>query len=152
MKSFPLYDVTNVPEIDFLKAVENIFVQPYVKEWDFKAIKHIYGQGPVYIRTWYCLNLKLDSEVGRDPFSSSDDDMDSEDYETESYKCTGNFSHLKDLISTHVNNISTSPSEVETEDQPRTSSRSNLWFEKRLELMILNHTLQIVHQNLIAKI
>ena len=43
--------------------------------------------------------------------------MDSEDYETESNKPTGNFNHLKGLISTHVNNISTSPSEVETEGQ-----------------------------------
>ena len=67
-RSFPQY-VTNFPEFDFLKAVENIFVQPYVKEWDFKTIKHIYGQGPVYIRTWYCLNSKLVNVVSRDPFS-----------------------------------------------------------------------------------
>ena len=99
-RSFPKYDVTNFPELDFLKAVENIFVQPDVKEWDFKTIKHIYGQDPVYIRTWYCLNSKLVSAISRDPFSYSDDDMDqdSEDCETESNKCTGNFSHLKDLI------------------------------------------------------
>ena len=57
--SCPQYDVTNFPEFDFLKVVENIFVQPYVKEWDFKTIKHFYGQGPVYIRAWYCLNSKL---------------------------------------------------------------------------------------------
>ena len=76
------------------------------------------------------------SAVSRDHFSSSDDDMDSEGYETESNTCTGNFSHLKDLISTYVNNISTSPSEVETEDQPEPSSRSNLWFNKRLECPI----------------
>ena len=43
---------------------------------------------------------------------------------------------MKDLISTYVNNISTSPSEVETEDQPGPSSRSNLWFDKRLECPI----------------
>ena len=121
-RRFPQYDVTNFPEVDFLKAVENIFVQPYVKEWDFKAIKHIYGQGPIYIRTWYCLNSKLVNAVSRDPFSSSDDDSD-EDHETESDKCTGNFSHLKGLISTHVNNISTSPSKVEREDQPWQLSR-----------------------------
>ena len=52
-------------------------------------------------------------------------------------KCSGNFSHLKDLISTYVNNISTSPSEVETEDQPGPSSRSNSWFDKRLECPII---------------
>ena len=34
-RSFPQYDMTNFPEFDFLKAVENIFLQPYVKEWDF---------------------------------------------------------------------------------------------------------------------
>ena len=27
-RGFPQYDVTNFPEVDFLKAVENIFVQP----------------------------------------------------------------------------------------------------------------------------
>ena len=43
-RSFPQY-VTNFPEFDFLKAVENVFVQPYVKEWDFKTIKHISGSG-----------------------------------------------------------------------------------------------------------
>ena len=32
---FPQY-VTSFPEFDFLKAVENIFVQRYVKEWNFK--------------------------------------------------------------------------------------------------------------------
>ena len=77
--------------------------------------------------------------------------MDCEDYETESNNYTGNFSHLKGLISTHVNNISTSLSEFETDDQPGQSSRSNSWFDKRLEcpisknlvLMILNSMLQI---------
>ena len=34
-RSFPQYDMTNFPEFDFLKAVENIFLQPYVKEWGF---------------------------------------------------------------------------------------------------------------------
>ena len=62
-RGFPQYDVTNFPEFDFLKAVENIFVQPYVKELYFKTLKHIYGQRPVYIRTWYCLSLKLVSAV-----------------------------------------------------------------------------------------
>ena len=32
---FPQY-VTSFPEFDFLKAVEDIFVQRYVKEWNFK--------------------------------------------------------------------------------------------------------------------
>ena len=94
-RSFPQYDVADFPGFDFFKAVENIFMQPYVKEWDYKTKKHIYGQGPVFIRTWYCLNSK-------------------EDYETESNKCTGNFSHLKRLISTHDNNNSTRSSKDET--------------------------------------
>ena len=40
---FPQYGATNFPEFDFLKALENIFVEPYFKKLDFKTIKHIYG-------------------------------------------------------------------------------------------------------------
>ena len=36
---FPQYDVANFPGFDFFKAVENIFMQPYVKEWDYKTKK-----------------------------------------------------------------------------------------------------------------
>ena len=86
--------------------------------------------------------------------------MDCEDYETESNNYTGNFSHLKGLISTHVNNISTSLSEFETEDQPGQSSRSNSWFDKRLECPIskkfsfndIEFHASNIHQNLIAMI
>ena len=40
---FPQYGATNFPEFDFLKALENIFVELYFKKLDFKTIKHIYG-------------------------------------------------------------------------------------------------------------
>ena len=62
------------------------------------AIKHIYGQGPVYIRTWYCLNSKLvqSAEILFPP------QMMTWTVKTMKKKvvnvATGNFSHLKDLI------------------------------------------------------
>ena len=60
-RSFPQYDATNFPEFNFLQVVENIFVQPYVKEWDFKTIKHIYGQGPVYINKYPCSETTMET-------------------------------------------------------------------------------------------
>ena len=39
------------PEFEFLKAIDDCLVQPNVEEWDFKTLKHMFGQGPIYIRS-----------------------------------------------------------------------------------------------------
>ena len=63
-------------------------MQPYVKEWDFKTSYKTYlWTRPSLYQDMVLFKFKI-STVSRDPFSSLDDDMDSEDYEKESSKCS----------------------------------------------------------------
>ena len=44
-----------------MKAVDDTLVDPKVKQWDFKTLKHINGQGRIYIRSKknYTLVLRM---------------------------------------------------------------------------------------------
>ena len=44
---------TGATDIDFeyMKAVEDSLVCPLIQDWDYKTMKHVCGQGPIYVRS-----------------------------------------------------------------------------------------------------
>ena len=70
-------------EFQFMKAVGDALVSPEILEWDFKTMKHVYQNGPVYIRITKpvkCFSSgeeDLDKQFDMDSFSEDEnDDLD----------------------------------------------------------------------------
>ena len=63
-----------MPDFEFLKAVDKSLVSSYVDLWDFLTLKHVIGQGPTYIRS---VNNKNDNI---DNCNSNDDNQGLKDY------------------------------------------------------------------------
>ena len=61
------------PNFSFLKAVNDPLIEPDIQCWDYYTVKHIAGQGPIYISVHKKLKVKGHLLV--------DDDSDSEDNE-----------------------------------------------------------------------
>ena len=60
-------------DYEFMKAVDETLVCPNIETWDYAILKHVTGQGPLYIRSK--LNLKIkdileEEEQIEDEFSS----------------------------------------------------------------------------------
>ena len=47
--SFPQFSI--FPDFVFLKVVDDTLIQPKVEEWNYKTLKHVAGQGPIYVRS-----------------------------------------------------------------------------------------------------
>ena len=59
---------TNFPNLsfEFLKAVGDDLVRPTVDTWDYKTVKHVSLQGPLYIRSTKNLNVELEEMEDED--------------------------------------------------------------------------------------
>ena len=74
---FERYPLT---EFQFLKAIGDSLFSPEINEWDFKTLKHVYQNGPIYIRVTKPLkcfhtgeeDLYKETDLGR--LSTDDDD------------------------------------------------------------------------------
>ena len=42
-------NLPEMPDCEFVKAVDESLVSPSVDLWDFFTLKHVIGQGPIYI-------------------------------------------------------------------------------------------------------
>ena len=74
IKNFQLLDHQFSSQIFlFLKAVNDPLIEPDIQCWDYYTVKHIAGQGPIYISVHKKLKVKGHLLV--------DDDSDSEDNE-----------------------------------------------------------------------
>ena len=60
-----------MPDFEFMKAVDESLVSPSVDLWDFLTLKHVIGQGSIYIRSV----SKNNGSIGN-CFSNDDDDDD----------------------------------------------------------------------------
>ena len=60
------------PSFEFLKAVNEKLIKQDTKEWNGKVVKHMTGNGPLYVRSMQGLPMDPDSDL-----DSSDDDGES---------------------------------------------------------------------------
>ena len=65
-----------MPDFEFMKAVDESLVSPSVDLWDFLTLKHVIGQGPIYIRSV----SKSSGNIGNCLSNDDDDDDDLKDY------------------------------------------------------------------------
>ena len=65
-------NLPEMPDFEFVKAVDESLVSPSVDLWDFLTLKHVIGQVPIYIRS-----VKSNDNIGN---CSSNDDDDLKDY------------------------------------------------------------------------
>ena len=68
-------NLPEMPDFEFVKAVDESLVSPSVDLWDFLTLKHVIGQGPIYIRSV----SKSSGNIGN-CLSNDDDDDDLKDY------------------------------------------------------------------------
>ena len=68
-------NLPEMPDFEFVKAVDESLVIPSVDLWDFLTLKHVIGQGPIYIRSV----SKSNDNIGN-CLSNDDDDDDLKDY------------------------------------------------------------------------
>ena len=47
-------------KFSFLKVVDDLLIKPDIESWDYSTVKHIAGQGPIYIRVHKKLKAKGD--------------------------------------------------------------------------------------------
>ena len=66
-----------MPEVEFVKAVDASWVSPSVYLWDFLTLKDVTGQGPIYITSVSKNNDNIDNCLSND---DDDDDDDLKDY------------------------------------------------------------------------
>ena len=48
------------PKFSFLKVVNDSLIEPNIECWGYSTVKHIAGQGPIYIRVHKKLKVKGD--------------------------------------------------------------------------------------------
>ena len=72
-KQFPVVESSILfPKFSFSKAVYDLLIEPDIECWDYSTVKHIAGQGPIYVRVHKKSKVKGDL---------LDDDSDPEDNE-----------------------------------------------------------------------
>ena len=60
-KQFPVVGSSiPFPKFSFLKAVDDLLIEPDIECWDYSTVKHIVGQGQIYIRVHKKLKVKGD--------------------------------------------------------------------------------------------
>ena len=65
-----------MPDFEFVKAVDASWVSPSVHLWDFLTLKDVTGEGPIYIASVSKNNDNIDNYLSND----DDDDDDLKDY------------------------------------------------------------------------
>ena len=69
-----------MPDFEFVKAVDASWVSPSVHLWDFLTLKDVTGQGPIYITSVSKNNDNIDNYLSNDDDDDDDDDDDLKDY------------------------------------------------------------------------
>ena len=71
---FPQYDLHS---FTFLKAVDDSLIAPDIENWDYAVLKHVTGQGPIYIRSIRKIKVKdilCDGDLSEE--SADDEEFD----------------------------------------------------------------------------
>ena len=71
--SFPQFSI--FPDFAFLKVVDDTLIEPKVEEWNYKTLKQVAGQGPIYVRS----NTRLQLCDKQSDASIYDEDSTEED-------------------------------------------------------------------------
>ena len=162
-KQFPVVESSILfPKFSFSKAVYDSQIEPDIKCWDYSTVKHIAGQGPIYVRVHKKLKVKGDL---------LDDDSDSEDNEIHfpsvaAYKKEGLLKansntekiklshHLLWLVDMKGKNLVLLAAAKPTELLISVSKTKQWWnvqcVLRNFQFYLLKSMLQIVHQNLMC--
>lgn len=77
-----------LPNFSFVKPVEKTLVECNLEEWNFKTIKHVFGQGPIYIRV---IGKALpQTKLVIDEEDLEEMDLDDDQYEDDRTECSKN--------------------------------------------------------------